>query len=205
MSPPSPEAPLIHLHADVRTLFEQTLDAAALGRETGASPAARTYLVGLLTDYARAERLAEAGLDRPLTLQLAEAERWRGPERFERLRTLGDAVLYVSGFFGVHLRQRGVEEGYVASLGARAYQGALAMLGTGDRGAGAADVLAELAGRFRDFSRLLGEVADRLLFAGAGGDRQLVRLYERWLATGSAALADALVGRGVLPVRAAAC
>jgi len=85
-------------------------------------------LAGLLADYAKPDRLEAEALDRPLTLLLDEALHTAGRERFERLRSLGDGVLYTSGFFADHLSTRGVELRYVRALGARAYDSAAAML-----------------------------------------------------------------------------
>jgi hypothetical protein len=62
--------------------------------------------------------------------------------------------------------------------------------------------LGELAERFDAFVELLGAVADRLVARGATSNGGLVKLYERWLRTGSTALGEALAAQGVVPVRA---
>jgi hypothetical protein len=133
---------------------------------------------------------------------LDEALHAPGNERFERLRVLGDGVLYVSGFFAPHLETRGVEARYVTALGARAYDGAGKLLrgGTGD---GAPDLFFELAENFGRFADLLSDVAERLSLSAAPSSTGLLKLYERWLKTGSEALGNELAGRGVLPVRGA--
>ena len=41
--------------------------------------------------------------------------------RFERLRVIGDGVLYGCGFFGDHFEARGVDRQYLHGLGTRAY------------------------------------------------------------------------------------
>jgi len=136
---------------------------------------------------------------------LVEAMQSVGKERFERLRTLGDGVLFVSGFFGDHLQTRGVELGYVSSVGARAYEGAASMLRRGAslptaRGS-APDLFGELADKFPMFVDLLNGMADALLARSVHGERGLIKLYERWLKTGSPLLADALAARGMAATR----
>jgi hypothetical protein len=115
---------------------------------------------------------------------------------------LGDGVLYVSGFFAEHLENRGVEVRYVTSLGARAYDSAGRML----RGAAnddAPDLFFELAENFEQFTQLLRAVAERLSLSAAPSSMGLLKLYERWLKTGSEAIGSELLERGVLPVRGA--
>ena len=45
------------------------------------------------------------------------------------------------------------------------------------------------------------EIADRTITAGVKGSLDLVRVYERWLKTGSDGLAQALAAHGLVPVR----
>ena len=121
-------AKTIDLSSSLSHFFGQAVDEAMRVHGYEATHAAEQYVVGLLADYARPNQLSGETLCRPLTLLLAEALESSGPERFARLRSLGDGVLYVSGFFGEHLEMRGVELRYVSSLGARAYEGAGSLL-----------------------------------------------------------------------------
>jgi len=197
----SPDQPDIDLASDLQSFFHQLVDQAVRNEHCAATEAAEHYLAGLLADYAKPERLDAASLERPLTLLLDEALRAVGSERFERLRSLGDGVLYTSGFFADHLSTRGVELRYVRTLGARAYDGAATMLrqSAGD-GTGPPDVFRELADNFAMFAEIVSRVADVLQANSAqNSNRQVVRLYERWVKTGSAPLAVALAGRGLTP------
>lgn len=194
--------PMLDLSANLETFFHDVVDDALRKQQMAATEAAEVYLVSLLTDYARPDALSSQALERPLTLLLDEALNAPGQERFERLRVLGDGVLYVSGFFSEHLENRGVEVRYVASLGARAYDGAGRML-RGAANDNAPDLFFELAENFEQFARLLHAVAERLSLSAAPSSMGLVKLYERWLKTGSNALGSELLERGVLPVRGA--
>jgi len=199
----SPEQPDIDLASDLQSFFHHLVDQAVRTHQCAATEAAEHYLAGLLADYAKPDRLEAASLERPLTLLLDEALHTAGSERFERLRSLGDGVLYTSGFFADHLSTRGVELRYVQTLGARAYDGAASMLrqSAGD-GTGAPDVFRELADNFAMFAEVVSRIADVLQANSAhNSNRQVVRLYERWMKTGSAPLAVALAGRGLTPQR----
>jgi hypothetical protein len=194
----------IDLSGDLEGFFEELVLAARDERRVEATDAATAYVAGLLADYAKPGALNRDTLERPFTLLLAEAEESAGGERFDRLRALGDGVLYVRGLYAEHLETRGVALRYVSSVGARAYDGARHMLTRGGAANPAMDVFGELAERFDAFVELLGAVADRLMARGAGSNGAVVKLYERWLRTGAVSLGEALVAQGLVPVRAPA-
>lgn len=176
----------------IASFFDEVVEDALKARHVDASEIATRYLVGVLV-----EPHIEA-VGRPLALSLQEALVTTEPaERFSRLRQLGDAVLYASGFFADHFAARGLESRYVATIGSRAYVSAGAMLG-------GASLFDELARRFEEFSQVLSEVADRTLAQQSAHDpRGLLKLYERWLKTGSETMAEALVEHGLFPTRGA--
>lgn len=192
----------LDLSANLETFFHDVVDDAMKKKHVAATQAAEYYLVSLLTDYARPAPRSTETLERPLTLLLDEALHAPGQERFERLRVLGDGVLYVSGFFAPHLETRGVEVRYVTALGARAYDGAGKLLRS-NSGDGAPDLFFELAENFQRFAELLGAVAERLSLSATASSTGVLKLYERWLKTGSEVLSGELLERGVLPVRGA--
>lgn len=198
--------PDIDLSGNVTHFFRELVDDASRAQGSHATGAAESYVVALLADYAKPDQLSGETLHRPLTLLLDEAMRRSGLERFERLRSLGDGVLYVSGFFGDHLATRGVELEYVSTLGARAYDSAAAMLRggsspTAQEQSAVPDVFAELSENFQMFVELLSRIAERLYAQSACTHGSMLKLYERWLKTGSDALANALAKQGVMPVR----
>lgn len=186
----------------LREFFEATVADAAARRGSTTTDAVRGYLAGLLSDFARPDTLVHDTLSRPLTLLLHEANCASGFERFERLRTLGDGVLYVTGFFRDHIVHRGVELSYVNALGAQAYGGASQMLKRPTASSDDQDIFCELSNNFQEFAELLSEIAELFHTQAAGvTPRATVHLYERWLKTGSNVVLRALSERGILPVR----
>jgi hypothetical protein len=194
--------PMLDLSANLEGFFHDVVDDAMRQKQVAATEPAELYLVSLLTEYARPDARSSETLERPLTLLLDEALNAPPQERFERLRVLGDGVLYVSGFFAQHLETRGVEVRYVTSLGARAYDGAGRML-RGAANDNAPDLFFELAENFAEFAKLLNAVAEKLSLAAAPSSLGLLKLYERWLKTGSEQLGSELMQRGLVPVRGA--
>lgn len=185
----------------VSTFFDEIVSDAIRTQGVQATEGATRYLVALLADYAHPDGRAGEALDRPLTLLFDEAlHASDAGERFQRLRTLGDGVLYGCGFFSDHFESRGVDPKYLRGLGTRAYGAASGMLRQSADGA-SPDLFEELAGKFGDFVEVLTDVADSTVAMSADSSRGLLKAYERWLKTGSERLAGALASRGVVPSR----
>jgi hypothetical protein len=182
----------------VSGFFVEVVEDAMKARRVEATEGATHYLVALLADYAHPDRTAGETLERPMTLLLDEALHAPDPAaRFERLRVLGDGVLYGCGFFGDHFEARGIDLAYMHGLGTRAYGAASSML----RAQEGPDVFGELANRFGVFVDVVAEVADATIAMGTENPKGLLKVYERWLKTGSERLASALTSHGVVPTR----
>lgn len=190
----------IALTRNLGSFFDEAVGTALKARQVEATEAAKRYLVSLLIDFAHPDPLAEDTLTRPFTFLLDEALKAAGVERFNRLRTLGDGVLYTTGFFRDHIETRGISFGYVVGVGTIAYENAGAMLRHREDEAGT-DIFGELARKLPRFVEVLAEVAEMALAQQARGEKGLVKLYERWLRTGSARLAAELGARGITPTR----
>jgi hypothetical protein len=187
--------------ADVVSFFEGKIRDAAKTRGYDPEAPSALYVAGLLADYAKPERLSREALSRPLSFLLREALDTVGPERFQRLRGLGDHALYVSGFFSENLERRGVERRFVRELGATAYDAAGAMLRRTAGDMRGPDVFDELATHFDDLVTLLADVSDALYATSAHDSRTVLEVYERWSRRGSPALAEALAQWGIAPTR----
>jgi hypothetical protein len=189
----------------VSHFFHEAVEDSMRVQKIDATDGATRYLVALLADYVHPEGRTEETLERPLTLLFDEALRAPDPgERFQRLRVIGDGILYGCGFFGDHFEARGVDTKYLFGMGARAYGTAGAMLrrpaGT-TAGADGPDVFGELSEKFGRFVDVLADIADTTVATGVETSRGLLKVYERWLKTGSGRLATALTSVGVVPTR----
>ena len=168
----------------------------ALGhRRLQIQEATEFYLVDLLSRFLESGALFVTRPDgtvelEPLALTLLRALQARRQARFERLRQLGDTSLFVSGFFGDSLARRSVDIDYYMSMGERAYE---AIAGSGGP-AGSGELFGELAGRFEELVDCFAEIAE---LSDLRSNRGLVRLYQRFLDTGSERVAERLRERGV--------
>jgi hypothetical protein len=183
--------------------FHGVVEDAMKARHVEATDMATNYIVALLSDYARPDPPAGRTLERPLTFLLDEALHTVEPgERFDRLRTLGDGVLYSTGFFRDHFEAKGVEQSYLVGIGSVAYGGASSMLRVSAQEAERKlDIYRELADKFASFVGVLTEVADATIAGSVAGSRDLLKIYERWLKTGSGRLAETLTSHCLVPMR----
>lgn len=174
--------------------FKELVDAALARQQVSAGEFTAYYLVNLLCRYVRPDvRHVGDDADRPLALRLARALDSAGPEQRERLRTLGDFSLFTSGFFSDSLQRRACDVDYYVSMGEYAY----GSLSRRDDEA-FADVFGELSRRFVAYMDVLADISERTALTPQS-HADILRLYEKWLRTGSPRDGQKLVGRGILP------
>ena len=151
------------------------------------------YLVDLLCRFMRPDRRIPFSddLSEPLALRLRRALESGGMEQRARLRNLGDFSLFTSGFFSDSLNRQAVDVDYYVSMGEYAY-GSLGRRDTDAFGG----VFTELARKFVAYMDVLADVRE---CTGSAGSADVLRLYERWLRTGSTRDGQRLVDRGVVP------
>ena len=153
------------------------------------------YLVNLLSEFVPSEQLFRSSEHEvePLAFMLKRAQEAKGFERVRELKQLGDTSLYVSGFFGDSFERKLVDIDYYISMGGRAYGALSQILHGGDAGS----LYTELAQKFVKLVDLLAEVSER---AALGTNKGAVRLYERFVKTGSERMARLLSEQGLLPM-----
>jgi hypothetical protein len=175
--------------------FREQLTKALEHQRVSTSAFTEYYLVNLLAACVRGENLPanEPGYDEtPLALLYIRALRASRSDRLRLLRAMGDNALFVSGFFADSLARGLVDLDYYRALGGHAY----ARLSSEQQLPQGPDVFSELASRFSLFADVLAEVSETSSLARS---QSVVRLYERWLATGSRRAAMLLVERGIAP------
>jgi hypothetical protein len=189
--------------ASVSDFFTEVVGDAMRAKGVRASEGAQSYVVALLAELAKPGSPVERTLERPLTLLLDEAlHAPKAADRFEKLRTLGDGVLYSSGFFADHFEARGVDTNYVMSIGRTAYENAGSLLRNGnDKDQSPFDIFGELSKDFQAFVAVVAEVANATLAKGVATSRGVLKLYERWLKTRNERLGEALASQGFVAPR----
>jgi hypothetical protein len=175
--------------------FREMVGGALSQRRLQIQEATEFYLVNLLARFLEREQLFtgpddEAQIE-PLALMLKRAMEGDRQTRWQNLKRLGDTSLFVSGFFGDSLARSLVDVDYYIAMGERAYD---ALSGEPRGLSGGQQLFSELAERFPQFVDLFAEIAE---LSELTSNRGLVRLYERFLLTGSERVARRLQERGV--------
>jgi hypothetical protein len=179
----------VELFVSPEGYFQELVQKGLNQRKINTYPHVENYLVHLLQHYLDARNLSE----NPHTLAEAYliAQNSELPVRVEMLRKLGDRTLYISGFFGDSLSRKVVDIDYYAEIGGAAY----ASLAHCTREDALAKVYSTFSQRFLEFVDVLTYISHQSLIKS---DESILRLYERYMRTGSELAKEKLVEMGVL-------
>ncbi len=183
--------PLVHKQTPTE-YFKELVESSLSRQHVRAGDLTEVYLVNLLCQYVRVDASPnQVDDEQPLGLRWMRALESGGYEQRVRLRGVGDWSLFMSGFFSDRFARRSVDIDYYRGLGERAY----ASLSQSEDEA-FAEVFGELSRKFVGFMDVLADISDRTSLASA---TEVMRLYEKWLRTGSERDGQRLVERGILP------
>ena len=167
--------------------FKELVDGALARQGLNAGELTAYYVVNLLAGFLQRQTDDEV----PLAIRLANALESGGTRQRVSLREIGDSSLFISGFFSDSLRRKLVDVDYYVTIGGCAYNA----LSRADTDA-LSPVFSELAEKFVAFVDVLSEVSER---TSCATNADLLRLYEKWLKTGSRRSGQLLIERGVVP------
>jgi hypothetical protein len=185
------EGPLLREQAPAE-YFRELVESALARQHVSAGDLTSFYLVNLLCQFVRPD--AQNTLTRaaePLALRLGRALESGGSLQRAQLRSLGDFSLFMTGFFSDSFRRRTVDVDYYVSMGEYAYRS----LSHRDEDA-FAEVFGELARKFVGFTDVLADISERTTLTSSA---DLLRLYEKWLRTGSMRDGQKLIDLGIVP------
>ena len=187
---------------NLREFFHDSVQAALRKQHVAVDDHTEHYVVNVLTMFARSEELYESTPDgirlKPLARMLADASAASSAQqRDDALRRLGDVSLFVAGFFAQSFARKLIDIDYHIAMGGRAYGTLADNLRGSIRGQAFAAVFLELAQKFQRLVDVLNEVAE---MAHTHTDKDILRLYEIWMKTGSPRAFAILQRLGVAPV-----
>ncbi len=175
---------------DLRSFFNEMVDEALLQRKLRTIPMVSTYLVELLEFYTISENLEIKQTLAEMFLTAIQEE--STSIKTEKLKRLGDMSLYISGFFGDSLKRKVVDIDYYADIGGRAYD----LLAREVREDIYSMVYGEISNRFLDFVDVLTVISQKSFVQS---NEDLLRLYDRYVTTGSELAREQLLEKGLLP------
>ncbi len=188
---------------NLKEYFKDALHGALESQRLSVEDQTEHYVVNLLTLFSRSEalfdRTPEGPRLKPLAVMLCEALEARSTDdRNRNLQRLGDVSLFVAGFFAQSFARKLIDINYHIAMGGRAYAVLADALSRG-KGRVLGNVFAELSEKFQPMVDALNELAET---AHTHSDKDILRLYEIWLKTGSRRSYALLKRLGVDPTAA---
>ncbi|MBS1985923.1 MAG: hypothetical protein JST16_17315 [Bdellovibrionales bacterium] len=186
---------VIHLATDIDSYFEGEIQAIAGRQKIELSPFAVKYLGRMLARFSDTQTyLKTQGQHSTLGMLWLEGLTKTVNEQLQQFQTLGDIALFTSGFFGDRIQRSLVDMDYYMAMGGRAYERA-GHLRESIQAERDVNIFFELAGTFEGLVGVLAEISDQTLL---GNDRDVLKLYEKWLHTRSERVRRMLAESGII-------
>ena len=188
----------LKLVAQPQDFFRELVTEALDQHHVKTKPETEFYLVNLLNQFMKTDRLYEQTQDgsfqeQPLALMIKDAiEQPQLQAQTAMFRRIGDVSLYTAGFFQESLSRKLVDVDYYIDVGHTAYT----QVASKAEEAILRVIYEELAEKFAAFVDVLAAVSDKTT---PKSEKDLLRLYELWVRTGSDRAAKALQGAGIIP------
>jgi hypothetical protein len=177
--------------------FSEVLQEAYRERKIKSFPLMDAYLVHMLKHYLNTKNLfvpfEDDTIERPpqtLAEMYLTAINSEPPRNREMMKALADRALYLSGFFGDSLHRKIVDIDYYADIGSAAYQN----LASWTKEDTVASIYKTFSSRFFDFVEVLSYISEK---SSIQTDQNVLRLYERYIKTGSEQAREKLSSMGI--------
>ncbi len=172
--------------------FRGLIEEALKGQRLNIDKNVEFYLANLLTCYTHTRRFSTE----PVALRFLKAFEERRELKNVLLKEVGDTTLFVAGFFHESLKRKLVDVDYYIDIGSISYNHLADSLSEGSS-AHLSPLYRELSERFIELVDLLSEVSERTRLSSIN---DILRVYERWLRTGSKRMERLLRKMGIEPV-----
>ena len=164
------------------------------------SPEVEYYLVNFLFQFAQSDHFYEVGEtgqieDRALATRYFDAQGLADKAKIPVLKKLGDCALFISGFFADSFFRKAINLKYYIGMGHFAYSSVSTLI-PGYSEKILKNLFEELSRKFIVLVDVINDVRDSTELKS---DQNLLKLYERWLHTGSERIKAILNEQGVIP------
>lgn len=183
----------------VEEFFFHQVRTAIANQNLSTQPHTEFYLVRLLSNFCQVERLFpdEESRVTPLAIRYLRGLERENFEGVRILQELGDATLYLTGFFQESLQRSHVDLNYYFTVGGNAYHRLHSLVERSPMAETFRETFLELSARFPAYAEVLCEISENVVTRRA---TDLLKLYERWLTTRSRRLLKKLQEAGIHPI-----
>lgn len=189
----------INFLVSTKDFFNDIVQEAIVARKMSTFPMAQNYLVSILENYIHTNNLFDTQTENgkltrdTLAETFLKAQNSNSIVKFELLKKLGDVSLYVSGFFADSLSRKVVDVDYYVDMGETAY----ATLASEIKEDTSRKVFKDFSSRFLEYVDLLTTISQKSLVQN---DESILRLYEKYLKTGSELARETLEEKGIVTI-----
>ena len=190
----------IETNPSVADFFRDTVKTILSNRKVRIDETTEFYVVNLLTQAIQSstENADPNYFEEPLAVLFGKALEARNQiEQYSVLKQLGDQSLFISGFFGDSLRRKIIDLDYYISMGAQAYDSLSDLSKRQSEKDFFGKTFSELSQKFTSFVDLFAEISEK---ANITNNKDVLRLYERWIHTKSKRLLEKLQQQGINPM-----
>lgn len=184
--------------SNIQVFFRESLSRAQKITGVQMTEHAEAYLVHLLTDFMRSERVfagIDAGEKVALATLMSRAQESDKEEALRIFKHLGDSSLYFISFFEESKERQHVGTPYYLAMGESAYQSVSSLLR--DSSATTAALYGELADQFSEFVSVLKAVSQDQMGSSSPSSEQILGMLERYQSSQDPQLLAQLRGHGV--------
>lgn len=185
---------------NLREFFYQKLRVALANQEIQTQVHTEFYLVNLLSGFLRSnpQKLLPHQEEKALAIHYLESLQMNPEQSWSLLKYLGDMTLYVAGFFQGNFQRKSLDLNYYMSLGGSAYRRLSHLSEVNPRARSHKEIFQDLAENFKSFVDVLSEISES---SQVTNSLDLLKLYERWMSTGSKRLLKKLQLQGIHPLK----
>lgn len=176
----------IDLLTSPEEFFRDAVNEAFEKRRVDTIPVVKNYVIGLLSKYILTESMSRD----TLAEMYLRANGTEKTKRVELLQRLGDTSLYISGFFGDSLQRKIVDIDYYIEMGEVAYSSLSSTLQADT----SAKIFSEMSQKFVAMVDVLSYISQK---SSADTNSNLLRLYEKYVKTGSDLAKDQILNKGL--------
>ena len=176
--------------------FSELLENAVKNQNLNISDSAKVYLIDLLSRNATHNELVGPNdkhpyADKPISIVFQQSLAEPITQRREMLKYVGDYSLYIGGYFNESLNRKIIDVGYYTAIGGQAF-GNLSRIAVSSE---FSSLYNEIFVKFASLMDIFIEVSFDTFMTRA---TDLLRLYDRWIQTGSTVLERKLIEKGII-------
>lgn len=181
--------------------FREMVSAAFARQNIKTNEIAEFYIVNLLSEFVSVKKVYNKDgdvEDEPIAITFLKTFHSSLNEQVRNFKKVGDFSLFISGFFSDSLRDKMVDIDYYASIGKKAYSNLSLIVKNSSKSEPFFTLFHELSTNFQTFADVFSEIST---ISSISSNKDLLRIYERWLKTRGKRDEGLLHERGIIPIQ----